>query len=57
MKLTKSQLNQLKRLKLYYPYKIIFGIIDKEGDFQGYAKCTKHPLTGCYATRKILYLY
>ena len=43
--LTESQISELKRLKAYYPYRIVFGVIDKQsGEFTTWCKTTKHAM-------------
>jgi hypothetical protein len=41
--LNNEQTQELRRLKQYFPYRIVFGVIDKEtGKFVAYTKTTKH---------------
>ena len=41
--LTDTQKNELVRLKQYFPYRIVFGVVDKDsGEFTSYALPTKH---------------
>ena len=43
--LTEAQTNELKRLKAYFPYRVVFGVIDKQsGEFSAWAKTTKHAM-------------
>ncbi len=43
--MTQEQIAELKRLKEYFPYRIIFGVIDKNtGEFGAWAKPTKHVM-------------
>lgn len=45
MTLTDSQIEELQRLKDYFPYRIIFGVIDKDtGEFEAWCKTTNHVL-------------
>lgn len=49
--LTDQQSQELKRLKQHFPYRIVFGVIDKDtGAFEAYAKTTMH--TANSLTRK-----
>ena len=41
--MNKQQTDQLKRVKAYFPFRICFGVVDKDtGEFSMYAKPTKH---------------
>lgn len=41
--LTNEQTLELARLKAYFPYRIVFCVIDKDtGKFESYAKTTMH---------------
>ena len=40
--MTNEQLAELKRLKEYYPYRIVFGVLRKTGEFEAWAKTTMH---------------
>lgn len=40
--LTQSQIQELQRIKAYFPYRIVFGVIKKDGTFEVWAKTTKH---------------
>jgi len=41
--LTTEQHNELSRLKDYFPFRIVFGVLNKDsGDFATYAKTTMH---------------
>lgn len=40
--LNQSQLAELQRLKQYFPYRIVFGVLKKDGTFEAWAKTTKH---------------
>jgi hypothetical protein len=41
--LTQKQLAELQRIKQYYPYRVVFGVINKDtGEFQTWCKTTKH---------------
>lgn len=42
MELTQEQLKELQRLKAYFPYRIVFGVLRKSGEFEAWAKPTKH---------------
>jgi hypothetical protein len=42
--LTKENEQELIRLKQYFPYRIIFGVILPDGEFKMYAVNTKHKL-------------
>jgi hypothetical protein len=43
--LNESQANEIARMKAYFPYRIVFGVIDKNtGEFFVYAKPTKHTM-------------
>jgi hypothetical protein len=44
MTLTTDQENQLKRLKQYFPYRIIFGVIYPTGEFETYAEHDKRKM-------------
>ena len=44
MNLTKEQETQLFRLKAYFPYRIVFGVILPDGTFESYADNTKRKL-------------
>lgn len=42
MILTNTQIAELQRLKSYFPYRVVFGIIDKDtGSFEAQARTTK----------------
>ena len=41
MKITESQLNDLRRLKAYFPYRIVFGAISPSGEWEANAQPTK----------------
>jgi len=41
--LNNKQERELRRLKQYFPYRIVFGVLDKvTGKFEAYATTTKH---------------
>ena len=41
--LTTKQQNELARLKAYFPFRVVFGVLDKDtGEFSAYAKTTMH---------------
>lgn len=41
--LNNEQAQELRRLKQYFPYRIVFGVLNKDtGEFAAYAKLTKH---------------
>lgn len=41
--MNEQQVAELKRLKTYFPYRIVFGVIDKDtGAFEAWAKSTMH---------------
>lgn len=40
--LNDEQLKELQRLKAYFPFRIVFGVIDQDGKFEAYAKTTMH---------------
>jgi hypothetical protein len=42
--LTEENKTQLIRLKQYFPYRIVFGVILPDGVFETYAVNTKHKL-------------
>jgi hypothetical protein len=43
MNLTANQTQELANLKNWFPYRIVFGVIDKAtGEFSAYAKTTMH---------------
>lgn len=43
--LTQQQVNEISRVKAYFPYRIVFGVVDKDtGEFFVYAKPTKHTM-------------
>lgn len=42
MELTQQQTQELQRLKAYFPYRIVFGVIHQDGSFEAYAKTTMH---------------
>ncbi len=43
--LSDAQIAEMRRTKQYFPYRIVFGVVDKDtGDFFVYAKTTKHQL-------------
>ena len=42
MELNQQQTQELQRLKAYFPFRIVFGVIHKDGSFQSYAKRTMH---------------
>jgi len=44
MEPTQSQIDALVRLKQYFPYRIIFGVLKKDGTFDTYATKTKHTM-------------
>jgi len=44
MEPTQSQIDELVRLKQYFPYRIIFGVLKKDGAFETYAAKTKHAM-------------
>ena len=49
--LSEQQEQELRRLKQYFPYRIVFGVIDKDtSQFQTYVKRTMH--TANNMTRK-----
>lgn len=42
MELTKEQTQELQRLKEYFPFRIVFGVLNQDGSFEAYAKTTMH---------------
>ena len=41
--LTPAQVSELRRLKAYFPFRIVFGVINKDtGEFEAWAKPTMH---------------
>jgi hypothetical protein len=40
MTLTAEQEQELKRLKAYFPYRIVFGVVRTTGEWEAYAKTT-----------------
>jgi hypothetical protein len=40
--LTPQQTAELQRLKAYFPFRVVFGVIRKDGTFESYAKTTMH---------------
>ena len=43
VELTPAQVSELRRLKAYFPFRIVFGVINKDsGEFEAWAKPTKH---------------
>lgn len=40
--MNEKQSEELKRLKGYFPFRIVFGAISPEGNFDAYAKLTMH---------------
>jgi hypothetical protein len=42
MELTEQQINELKRLKSYRPFMIVFGVLRSTGEWETYAKPTMH---------------
>jgi hypothetical protein len=43
--LNDHQANEMARMKAYFPYRIVFGVIDKDtGEFFVYAKPTRHTM-------------
>ena len=43
MTFTESQIQELQHLKNWFPYRIVFGVIDAgTGEFNAYAKTTMH---------------
>jgi hypothetical protein len=55
MELNEQQVQELSRLKAYFPYRIVFGVIDQEGKFEAYAKTTMH--TANHLARKGLTVF
>lgn len=41
LNLSSEQFEELKRLKLYFPFRVCFGAIHPNGDFQTFAKSVK----------------
>ena len=45
MNLSEQQVAEMRRMKSYFPYRIVFGVFDKDsGDFFVYSKTTKHTM-------------
>lgn len=44
MEFTEDQKNQVIRLKQYFPYRIVFGVILPDGTFESYAETTKRKM-------------
>lgn len=44
MELNKEQIDRMNYIKSYYPYRIVFGVIMPNGDFDVYAEYTKRKL-------------
>ena len=43
MEFTPTQVKELENLKNWFPFRIVFGVIDKtNGEFSAYAKTTMH---------------
>lgn len=43
--LTEAQIAEMRRTKQYFPYRIVFGVFDKDtGEFSVWAKPTKHAM-------------
>ena len=43
--LTEAQIAEMRRTKQYFPYRIVFGVLDKDtGEFSVWAKPTKHAM-------------
>lgn len=43
MEFTEVQIQELSNLKNWFPFRIVFGVIDKaNGEFSAYAKTTMH---------------
>lgn len=43
-RLTEGNKNDLIRLKQYFPYRIVFGVVMPDGKFDTYASTTKHKM-------------
>lgn len=42
---SEAQVAEMRRVKSYFPYRIVFGVFDKEtGEFSVWAKTTKHSM-------------
>ncbi len=41
MELTESLVNELRRLKAYFPYRVVFGAISPSGEWEANAQPTK----------------
>ncbi len=44
MEITKENEDQLRRLKMYFPYRVVFGVLYNDGNFETYAKNDKRLL-------------
>lgn len=45
MNLSDQQVVEMRRMKSYFPYRIVFGVFDKDtGEFSVWAKPTKHAM-------------
>ena len=43
IELTPAQVSELSRLKAYFPFRIVFGVVNKDtGEFEAWAKQTMH---------------
>lgn len=42
LNMNQDQINELKRIKMYFPYRIVFGAISPDGKFDAYCKTTMH---------------
>lgn len=56
--LSPTQYNELKRYKQYFPYRIVFGVIDKDtGEFVVYTKTTMHTANRLAREGHAVFLY
>jgi hypothetical protein len=56
--LTPSQYEELKRFKQYFPFRIVFGVIDKDtGKFEVYTKTTMHTANRLCREGHAIFLY
>lgn len=40
--LSGEQLAELQRLKSYFPFRIVFGVLKADGTFEAHARATRH---------------
>ena len=56
--LTTEQENEIRRVKAYFPYRVVCGVIDKDtGEFNVYANVTRHTSNRLIREGHEVYMY